>query len=361
MVSPYIRKSLALLIAFVSVSFGAKIRDIATIEGNRSNYLVGYGLVVGLKGTGDSKSTLFTVQSIANMLTRMGIKVDPRRMTTKNVAAVMVTAKIPPYAKPGMTFDVEVSSLGDAKSLEGGTLLMTPLKGPDGEIYALAQGQVIVSGYEARGQAARQVQNTPTVGRIPNGGVLEKELPFSSNFSEVRLYLDNPSFYFANLVEKAINNHFGKQVAKAVDSSTIKLTLPDGMDPIAFLAQVEDIDVNVSAPAKVVIDGRSGVVLFGGNVTIDPVSVTVGTLTVTITERPEVSQPPSLSGGQTTVVPRTEVKVQQAERRILSLQGATVSQLVDSLNRIGATPREIISILQAIKQAGALKAKLEVL
>ncbi|WP_448583418.1 flagellar basal body P-ring protein FlgI [Thermocrinis sp.] len=361
MVSTYISKGLALLILLFNLSYATKIRDIAVIEGQRSNYLIGYGLVVGLKGTGDGKATIFTVRSIANMLNRMGIVVDPKRITVKNVAAVIVSAKLPPYAKPGMSVDVEVASIGDAKSLEGGTLLLTPLRGPDGEIYALAQGQVIVSGYEVRGQAARQVQNVPTVGRVPNGAIIERPLPDYPEMNEIHLYLENPSFSLAKLVQDRINAEFGREIALALDSSTIKLRVPEGFRMVDFLARVEDIDLDVPSVAKVVIDGRSGTVLFGGEVTINPVSVTVGTLTVSIKEIPEVVQPPPLSPGETTVVPRTEIKVEEKERRLVQLRGATVSQLVESLNRIGATPREIISILQAIKAAGALKAKLEVL
>jgi flagellar P-ring protein precursor FlgI len=361
MVGSHIGKGLALLVLLFSLAYGTKIRDIAVIEGHRSNYLVGYGLVVGLKGTGDGKATLFTVRSIANMLNRMGIAVDPRRITVKNVAAVMVTAKLPPYAKPGMSIDVEVASIGDAKSLEGGTLLLTPLRGADGEIYALAQGQVIVGGYEARGQGARQIQNIPTVGRIPNGAIVERSLPEYPQREEVFLYLDNPSFSLAKHIQDRINTEFGQNVAQALDSSTIKLRVPQGMNIVDFLARVEDIEVDVPSVAKVVIDGRTGTVLLGGDVVINPVSVAVGTLTVTIKETPQVFQPPPLSPGQTVVVPRTEVKVEERERRLVELRGATVSQLVESLNKLGATPREIISILQAIKAAGALRAKLEVL
>jgi flagellar P-ring protein precursor FlgI len=331
-----------------SFAFSTRIGDVASFEGNRSNYLVGYGLVVGLKGTGDGKSTLFIVRSIANMLNRMGIVVDPRRMTTKNVAAVMVTAKLPPYAKPGMKIDVEVSSIGDAKSLEGGTLLLTPLRGPDGVVYALAQGQVLVGGYEARGRGAQQVVNVPTVGRVPNGATVERELPTESIPQEINLYLDSPSFSLAKMIQDRINMEFGKDTAQAMDASTVRLRIPQGMSPVDFLA-------------KVVIDGRSGVVLFGGDVTINPVSVAVGSLTVIIKETPEVSQPPPLSPGETKVVPRTEIKVEEKTARIVQLRGATVSQLVESLNKIGATPREVISVLQAIKASGALRAKLEVL
>jgi flagellar P-ring protein precursor FlgI len=361
MVGSHIGKGLALLVLLFSLAYGTKVRDIAVIEGHRSNYLVGYGLVVGLKGTGDGKATLFTVRSIANMLNRMGIAVDSRRITVKNVAAVMVTAKLPPYAKPGMGIDVEVASIGDAKSLEGGTLLLTPLRGADGEVYALAQGQVIVGGYEARGQGARQIQNTPTVGRIPNGAIVEKPLPEYPQREELFLYLDNPSFSLAKLIQDRINTEFGQNVAQALDSSTIKLKVPQGMSLVDFLARVEDIEADVPSVAKVVIDGRTGTILLGGDVVINPVSVAVGTLTVTIKETPQVSQPPPLSPGQTVVVPRTEVKVEEKERRLIELRGATVSQLVESLNKLGATPREIISILQAIRSAGALRAKLEVL
>ncbi|MCS6998715.1 MAG: flagellar basal body P-ring protein FlgI [Aquificaceae bacterium] len=354
-------KAIALLMLLFSLSFATRVGDIATLEGGRSNYLVGYGLVVGLKGTGDGKGTLFTVRSIANMLNRMGIVVDPRRITTKNVAAVTVTAKLPPFVKPGMRVDVEVSSLGDAKSLEGGTLLLTPLRGPDGEVYALAQGQVIVGGYEARGRGAQQVKNTPTVGFIPNGGVVEKEIPSQSLSDEINLYLDSPSFSLAKLLQDRINTEFGMQVATAVDGSTLRLKKPEGMSMVEFLARVEDTRVEVPSVAKVVVDSRSGLILLGGDVTINPVSVAVGSLTVTVRESPEVVQPPPLSPGETRVVPRTEVRVQEREARMLELRGATVSQLVDTLNRIGATPREIISVLQAIKAAGALRAKLEVL
>lgn len=361
MVCTYTCKSLALLMLIFSLAFSTRIGDIATFEGNRSNYLVGYGLVVGLKGTGDGKSTLFTVKSIANMLNRMGIVVDPKRMTTKNVAAVMVTAKLPPYAKPGMTIDVEVSSIGDAKSLEGGTLLLTPLRGPDGKIYALAQGQVLVSGYEARGRAGQQIVNVPTVGRIPNGALVEKSLPMDNLPEELTLHLDTPSYSLAKLIEDKINREFGQPVAEAIDASTIKLKRPEGVKPVEFLARIEDLDIDVPSFAKVVIDGRSGTVLFGGDVTISPVSVAVGSLTVVVKETPEVVQPPPLSPGETVVVPRTDIKVQEKEARIIQLRGATVSQLVESLNKIGATPREIISVLQAIKAAGALRAKLEVL
>ncbi|NPB08212.1 MAG: flagellar basal body P-ring protein FlgI [Aquificae bacterium] len=361
MAGKIILRTLSLLVLLFSLSFGVRIKDIATVEGNRYNYLWGYGLVVGLKGTGDGKATQFTVQSLANMLKRMGIPVDPRRITVKNVAAVVVTAKVPPYAKAGMRFDVEVSSIGDAKSLEGGTLLMTLLYGPDGEVYGVAQGQVIVGGYEARGRGAAQVKNVPTVGRIPNGGILERSLPFSVNMKEVNVFLDEPDFTTAFRVQEAINRFFGQEIAKAVDSSTVKVRIPEKFSPVEFIAMLENIEVSPSVVARVVIDGRSGIVLLGGNVTIEPVAVAVGSLVVKIKERPEVVQPPPLSPGETREVPRTEIEVVEEEKRLVELKGTTVSELVDALNKLGATPREIIQVLQAIKRAGALRAKLEVL
>jgi len=350
-----------LILLFLSLSFGERIKDIATIEGNRINYLYGYGLVVGLRGTGDGKATQFTVKSLANALQKMGVVIDPNRITVRNVAAVMVTAKVPAYAKAGMRFDVTVSSIGDARSIEGGTLLLTPLKGPDGRVYALAQGQVIVSGYEARGRGARQIKNVPTAGRIPNGAVLEVDLPFNIASSEINIILDFPDFTTAKAVQDAINSAFGSKIATALDSATVKVTIPKGSNPVDFLARVENLEVKTGQTARVVIDGRSGTIVLGGGVRIEPVAVAVGSLVIKVKERPEVVQPPPFSPGETKVVPRTEVEVEEKERRFVPIQGTTVGELVRSLNTIGATPREIISILQAIKEAGALKAKLEVL
>jgi flagellar P-ring protein precursor FlgI len=354
-------KTVILCLSLLSLGFGVKLKDIATIEGNRINYLIGYGLVVGLKGTGDGKATQFTVKSLANMLQKMGIVVDYNRLTVKNVAAVMVTAKVPPYAKAGMRFDVEVSSIGDAKSIEGGTLLLTPLRGPDGGIYALAQGQVIVGGYEARGRGGSQTKNVPTVGRIPNGAVLEVDLPFGGEMKEVNIYLDIPDYTMAKLVQDRINETFGREVAKAVDSATVKLKIPSDYGIVDFLAKVENIELDVPRVAKVVVDSRTGTIILGGDVSINPVAVATGSLIVKITEQPQVSQPPPLSEGSTQKVERTQVQVKEETKRIIPVRGTTVRELVDSLNEIGATPREIISVLQAIKAAGALKAKLEVL
>ncbi len=353
---------LSLLVLFiVNISSAERIKDIAQIEGNRINYLQGYGLVVGLKGTGDGKATQFTVKSLANMLQKLGIVVDPNRLTVRNVAAVMVTAKVPPYAKAGMRFDVSVSSIGDAKSLEGGTLILTPLRGPDGQIYALAQGQVIVGGYEARGRGATQVKNVPTAGRIPNGAVLERDLPFRMDSSEVNIILDYPDFTTAKRIQDIINQRFGEGTAFALDSATVRVKIPEKMNPVDFLAEVENLEVSASQTARVVIDGRTGTIVLGGNVRIGPVAVAVGSLVVKVKEKPQVVQPKPFGKGETKEVPRTEIEVIEEERRVVPLKGTTVKDLVDSLNSIGATPREIISVLQAIKSAGALRAKLEVL
>ena len=279
MVGKGIRLNIPLLILLIlSFSFGERIKDIATIEGNRINYLYGYGLVVGLRGTGDGKATQFTVKSLANALQKMGIVVNPNRLTVKNVAAVMVTAKVPAYAKAGMRFDVTVSSIGDAKSLEGGTLLLTPLKGPDGKVYALAQGQVIVSGYEARGRGARQIKNIPTVGRIPNGAVLEVDLPFKMASEEINIILDFPDFTTAKAVQDAINRAFGDRIATALDSATVRVRIPESSNPVDFLAKVENLEVRTGQTARVVIDGRSGTIVLGGNVKVEPVAVAVGSL-----------------------------------------------------------------------------------
>jgi len=356
-----IRLYISLLVLLAGVSFGVKLKNIATIEGNRINYLQGYGLVVGLRGTGDGKATQFTVKSLANALQKMGILVDPNRITVRNVAAVMVTAKVPPYAKAGMRIDVSVSSIGDAKSLEGGTLILTPLRGPDGKIYALAQGQVIVGGYEARGRGARQVKNVPTVGRIPGGAVLEVDMPFTMDGARVNIILDYPDFSTAKAVQDAINSTFGPGTAEALDSATVEVRIPPGANPVDFIARIENLEIEAQEIARVVIDGRSGVVVLGGDVRISPVAVAVGSLVVKIREAPVVVQPPPLSPGETREVPWTEIEVIEEEKRLVPIRGASVGELVNSLNRIGATPREIISVLQAIKAAGALKAKLEVL
>lgn len=351
MASKIFRKNIAFLILFIfcGLSFGTKIKDIATFEGNRPNMLIGYGIVAGLNGTGDGKATVFTINSLSNMLTKMGITINQalaNQITTKNIAAVMVTAKIPPYAKAGMPVNVTVSSLGDAKSLQGGTLLLTPLKGPDGKTYALAQGQVVV-GQASAGATATQGSSL-TVGIIPNGAILERSIPYEMpEIGYTNLYLNYPDFNTAMRVQDAINRVF-PGTATAIDSSTIRIKLDPKYNPVDFLAKIGDIKVKTSMPAKIVVDSRTGTIVIGGNVTIKPVAVASGDLSVEI--KPNVSaanQPPSQNNNK-------------SKKHLFFVKGTTVYDLVNSLNKVGASPSQIISILEAMEAQGAINGKLEV-
>jgi flagellar P-ring protein precursor FlgI len=352
--SKYLLTFLGLL--FSLITFAARIKDIATIEGFKSTYLIGYGLVVGLKGTGDDTTVKFTIQSIANMLRRFGIIVDPNTLTLRNVAAVMVTATVPPYAKTGMRFDVTVSAIGDAKSIEGGTLLMTPLKGPDGRVYAIAQGPVIV---KQKGVGFR-AKNYPNVGVVINGGIMERDLPFYLVGNRVNINLNNPDITTSARVAKAINSFFKEHLAEPVDAATVRVKIPFGKNPIDFLAQVEEIPVETDTPATVVIDSHSGIVLLGENVEIKPVSVSVEGITVTVKEyAPQVENyplPPSSSVGKN----QKGELIREETKTIYPIKGTTVGELVRSLNEIGLTPDKIISVLQAMKDAGALNAVIKV-
>ena len=347
---------LLLTFLFAIVAFGARLKDIASVEGFKPTYLIGYGLVVGLKGTGDGTSVKFTIQSIANMLKRFGVIVDPNTLTLKNVAAVMVTATVPPYAKTGMRFDVTVSAIGDAKSIDGGTLLLTPLKGPDGRVYAVAQGPVITK----RSGVGFRAATYPNVGVVINGGLMERDLPFFLVGNRVNLLLNHPDITTASLVAKAINRHFGKALAYAVDSATVRVKIPFGKNPIDFLAELEQLKVEPDSPATVVIDSRSGVVLLGSNVEIKPVSVSVEGITVTVREyAPQVENYPSLPGSS---VGRNQngPLVKEQTQTVYKIRGTTVGNLVNSLNEIGLTPEKIISVLEAMKEAGALNAVIKV-
>lgn len=348
--------SLLGLLLSVLTTFGARIKDIATIEGFKPTYLIGYGLVVGLKGTGDGTSVKFTIQSIANMLKRFGVIVDPNQLTLKNVAAVMVTATVPPYAKTGMRFDVTVSAIGDAKSIEGGTLLLTPLKGPDGQVYAIAQGPVIVK-KKGTGFTAKSY---PNVGVVIDGGMMERDLPFYLARNYVNIYLNNPDITTAHRVEEAINKAFGKRLAEAVDSATVRVRIPFGQNPIDFLAKVEQLNVETDAPAKIVIDSRSGVVLFGGNIEIKPVSVSVDGVTVTVKKyAPTIDNYP-IGDSSTVGSNKKGTLIEESTNHIYPIKGTTVADLVDSLNAIGLTPDQIIAVLEAMKKAGAIDATIEV-
>lgn len=342
-----------------------RIKDIASLQGVRDNQLVGYGLVIGLKGSGDSlRNAPFTEQSLQSMLDSLGVNVRDARLRTRNVAAVVVTAEMPAFIGKGSEIDVTVSSLGDATSLAGGTLVATPLLGADGEIYAVAQGPVAVSGFNESGQAASLSQGIPTVGRVPSGALIERNISAKfANIPDLVLELSNPDFRTAVRITDAINQHamqrYGHKVAKERDYRTIDLMPPKKVSVTRFIAEIEALRVNPDQPAKVVIDERTGTVVIGSEVQISTVAITHGNLTVRITEAPEVSQPSPFSGqGQTVTVPRTYVDAQESGGQLAIVGGADLQTLVRGLNRIGLRPTGIIAILQAIKTAGALQAEL---
>jgi flagellar P-ring protein precursor FlgI len=344
----------------------ARIKDIAAFVGARTNPLLGYGLVVGLNGTGDNTKTQFTVNTLANLLDNLGIHVDPTSVKVKNVAAVMVTAKLPPFARPGSRVDVEVSSIGDAKSLEGGNLLMTPLQGPDGSVYAVAQGPVSTGGFSVSGGSGSSVQkNINTTALISGGAMVEKEVPVDySNMQQLDLVLRTPDFTTASKAASRINEALGSGCAQAMDAATIRLqVLPQYQSRIIdMMTQVEGLEVPTDVVAKIIINERTGTVVIGENVRISPVAVAHGSLTVQISEQPQVSQPLPFSQGQTAVVPQTSIQVQEPKASLSLLEGgATIGQVIQGLNAIGATPKDLISILQAIKAAGALQAELEII
>lgn len=345
----------------------SRIKDLTDIEGVRENQLVGYGLVVGLNGSGDSLNAApFTKQSLQSMLERLGVNTRGATLRTKNVAAVMVTANLPPFGTQGTRIDVTVSALGDATSLQGGTLIVTPLMGADGEVYAVAQGSVAVIGFNAQGEAAQIVRGVPTTGRISNGGLIEREIPFSlANLGTVRLALRNPDLTTARRVAAAINAFIGAGVAEPVDPSTVTVQVPKSYkgNIIQLLTEIEQLRVEPDQVAKIVIDERSGIIVMGQDVRVSTVAVAQGNLTVTITEDPVVSQPEAFSRGETVVAPRTSVTVDEDSNRRLAVlrEGVNLRQLVDGLNAIGVGPRDLIAILQAIKAAGALQAEIEVM
>ncbi len=345
----------------------ARLKDIADFEGLRENQLVGYGIVVGLNGTGDGTQAKFTTQSISNFMERMGIiNVDPKQIKVKNVAGVIVTAKMPPLAKTGQKIDVVVSSLGDAKSLAGGTLLLTPLKGVDGKIYAVAQGPLSVGGFAVGGAGASAQKNHPTVGRIPNGATVEREIPVDVNGKrEVRLNLANSDFTTVVRVVEAVNDALGARFARTVDADTLSIEIPPEYenDVVSFMAAIEGIEITPDVKAKVILDERTGTVVMGRDVRLSTVAIAHGNLSIQIKETPKVSQPgPFASGGQTTTVPRTDLKVQEQGGKMVLLQpGATIGELVSALNAVGVTPRDLIAIMHSIKAAGAIQADIEVI
>ncbi len=347
----------------------ARIKDIVQFEGVRDNLLVGYGLVVGLNGTGDTLlNAPFTEQSLLGMLERLGVSVTDQTMKTQNVAAVMVTATLPPFSNQGTRIDVTVSTMGDAKSLQGGTLLVTPLLGADGKVYAVAQGSISIGGFTASGSSGSSVtQNTPTAGRIAGGGIVEREIPFRlNNMKSTQLSLRNPDFTTARRIAGAINTHMGADIAHAQNSASVKVDLPQGFkgDMTDLITDIEQLRVTPDQIARVVIDERSGVIVMGAHVHISTVALAQGNLTIRISETPQVSQPaPFSQGGTTTVVPRSSIKVEKGSKKKVALlkEGVSLQDLVTSLNALGVGPRDIITILQSIKAAGALQAQLKVM
>ncbi len=345
-----------------------RIKDIVDFEGVRDNQLVGYGLVVGLNGTGDSlNNSPFTEQSLIAMLERLGVSIRGQNLNTGNVAAVMVTANLPPFTNQGAEIDVSISALGDAESLQGGTLLVTPLLGADSEVYAVAQGPVIISGFSIAGQAGNVTQNIPTAGRIPAGGIVEREIDFKlEELQEVRLALRNPDFTTARRISQAINGFTSDGVAQAENSASVVLRRPANYSGniVDLITDIEQLPVQPDQIARVIIDERSGVIVMGADVKISTVAIAQANLTVKVVETPQVSQPNAFAEqGQTAVVPRTNVDINSGPDAKLAVveTGVTLQDLVTGLNRLGVAPRDVITILQGIKAAGALQAEIETL
>lgn len=346
----------------------SRIKDIVDFESVRDNQLVGYGLVVGLNGTGDSLgNSPFTEQSLIAMLERLGISVRGENMNTGNVAAVMVTATLPPFTNQGARIDVNIASLGDATDLRGGTLLVTPLLAADGEVYAVAQGAVSISGFSVQGDAATVTQNTPTNGRIPGGGIVEREIDFKlEELQSVKLALKNPDFTTARRIAQAINGYTSANIASADNNASVTLARPANFDGtiVDLITDIEQLPIQPDQPARVVISERSGVIVIGADVRVNEVAIAQGNLTVKINETPQVSQANPFSElGETVVVPRTDLTVNQGtDVRLARLDtGVTLQDLVTGLNSLGMQPQDIITILQAIKAAGALQAEIEVM
>jgi flagellar P-ring protein FlgI len=346
----------------------ARIKDLTTVEGVRENMLIGYGLVVGLAGTGDKQQTIFSVQTLGNMLQRMGVNIQSQITTiqVRNIAAVMVTATLPPFARPGVQLDVTVSSIGDAKTLYGGTLLLTPLSAPDGQVYAVAQGELVLGGYSAGGGANSKVVNHPNVARIPMGALVEKDSSVNlTKFTSMSLLLRDEDFDTAKDVASVINAELGNAAARVVDSRRIEIAdvhAAAGTDLPALMARIGGLPVHTKPVARVVVNERTGTLVLGGNVTIGPCAILHGNLSIEVTTELQVSQPGPFSNGKTEVVPQTQVRAQESPLQVVQLkEGATVEELVRGLQTMGASARDVVAILQAIRAAGALNAELDVL
>jgi flagellar P-ring protein precursor FlgI len=345
--------------AFASV----KIKDIVDVEGVRGNDLVGYGLVIGLDGTGDTiRNSPYTEEALSNLLERLGVNIQGSDFRPNNVAAVIVTASLPPFARSGSRIDINVSSIGDAKSLAGGTLIMTPLNAADGEVYAVAQGSVLISGFKAEGDGASIVEGVPTSGAIPNGARVEREIDFDfASMTRIRLALRSPDFTTAERIESKINKSFGRPIATLLDSGTVELDLRSvKQSPARLLSRIENYDLIPAQKAKVVIDQRSGTIVLGQNVKVSSVAIAQGNLSIKITEAPVVSQPNPFGYGDSIILPRTHINVSDGEPGNIALvdENVTLPDLVAGLNALGVSPREMIDILKTMKTAGALHAEL---
>ncbi len=357
---------LILAAAWSGLAGPVRMKELVALEGARDNPLIGYGLVVGLNGTGDKRQTVFSAQSLANMLERMGVSVTPSAMLVRNTAAVMVTATLPPFAQPGARVDVTVAAIGDATNLQGGLLVICPLKGVDGQVYAVAQGSVVTGGFAAGRGGTSQAVNHPTAGRIPAGAIIERAPPSPFGGGALRLQLARADFTTAARIAECINRRFRSEppLAKAENAALVTVRVPDSYSSrqVEFLAEIESLTLDADRRQKVVVNERTGSIVMGKDVRIGPVSILHGALTVEIQTDLRVSQPAPLSAGQTQVVPRTEVESKEEKAKSVQLKpGATVEDLVRGLTGIGSTPRDVIAVLQALKAAGALEAELEVI
>jgi flagellar P-ring protein precursor FlgI len=350
------------LIALLAKAEPSRLKDVVSLEGVRDNQLMGYGIVVGLAGTGDKQLTLFSTQSLTNMLKRLGVTVDPSQMQVRNMASVMVSANLPPFAQPGTRIDVTVSAIGDAKTLQGGILLMTPLKAADGQVYAVAQGAVVTGGFSAGRGGNTSTTNHPTVGRTPEGAIVEKAPPSVAPGPHFKLQLRQADFTTAARVAEILNKHFEAKVAKLESPALIAVDVPQKFEPIAFVAELESLSIEADERLKVIINERTGTIVIGKEVRIRPVSIMHGALTVEVRTKIDVSQPAPLSEGKTTSVAQTDVTAKESKANAITLQkGATVDELVRALQAIGSTPRDMIAILQNLRSAGALDAAIEVI
>ncbi|PIR21640.1 MAG: flagellar biosynthesis protein FlgA [Deltaproteobacteria bacterium CG11_big_fil_rev_8_21_14_0_20_45_16] len=357
---------LILFLALTIDSFAdVRLKDISTLQGVRQNQLIGYGLVVGLQGTGDGSSNQFTTQSLATMMNNLGVGIDPSQVKVKNVAGVIVTAQLPPFARMGSKMEILVSSLGDAKSLQGGTLLLTPLKGADGKVYAVAQGPVTIGGFAEEQSGAKTAKNHPTVGKVPGGATIERELPFDfSNVSNLSYSLNSPDFTTANRVVRAINRLLDGKFAVAKDSGTINIDIPPKYrsDVVKLVSTVEAVKLRPDISAKVVVNERTGTVVVGEDVKISTVAVAHGSLSITIQPETVISQPEAFSDGETVVREQAQISVTEGEDKFALIPGGvSIGDLVKALNAIGITPRDLIAVFQAIQAAGALQAELEII